>query len=283
MTTKQGAAIRDILVILDRGDEQRSAKIAADLARQAGAHLTGLAVALEPFIPTYTIAAAVPADFLATAREQSYTDAKEALARFDTIGQQAGVAVESRLGESVSGDGFAAVVRNAILADVAVVGQHNPDKPEPLREALIEALLFQAGVPTLIAPYAGSEDFDTDVAVVAWNGSPAAGRSVRAAMPLLSMAKEVVVVIVDEGRPIAGEPGADIGAYLARHDLAVTVRTIDNYPGGSGEAILSFAADARASWLVMGGYGHSRLREFLLGGATRHILANATLPVLMSH
>ncbi|MCB1487075.1 MAG: universal stress protein, partial [Bauldia sp.] len=74
-----------------------------------------------------------------------------------------------------------------------------------------------------------------------------------------------------------------IGAYLARHDLNVTVRTIPNGAGGAGQALLSFAAAENADWMVMGAYGHSRLREFLLGGATRHALANATLPILMSH
>lgn len=282
MNAQTGSTVRDILVIVDRDEEHRATMVAADLAQRAGAHLTGLALSLEPFVPTYTIAAPIPTNFVVTAREQSIEAAKQSMSAFEAIGQQAGISFEARIGESVAGDGFTAVVRNAVLADLAVIGQDNPDRPEPLRDALIEALLFDAGISTLVVPYTGAKEFVPDVALVAWNGSAAAGRAVRAAMPLLSMAREVLVVIVDEGRGSPGEPGADIGAYLARHDLNVTVRTIDN-DNGPGQTILAFAARSEANWVVMGAYGHSRLRELLLGGATRHILGNATLPVLMSH
>ncbi|KAB2866740.1 MAG: universal stress protein, partial [Bauldia sp.] len=175
------------------------------------------------------------------------------------------------------------VVRNLVLTDLAVVGQQNPDAPEPMREALIEAILFQAGLPTLLVPYAGVSGFAPERVVVAWNGSAAAGRAVRAAMPLLAMARHVLVAMVDEGRQPPGEPGADIGAYLARHDLDVTIRNIAAMPSGSGATLLTFAAEEGADWMVMGAYGHSRLLEFLLGGVTRHVLASATLPVLLSH
>lgn len=283
MANNQVSSVRDIVVIVDNAGERRAAVVAADLARRTGAHLTGVALAFEPLIPVYTIAAPIPTDFVVAAHEQGMADAKTALEAFDAIGQQAGVHVEGRVGESIAGDGFATVVRNAILADLAVVGQDDPDRPEPMREAVIESLLFQAGLPTLLVPYSGVSQFAPDKVVVGWNGSAAAGRAVRAAMPLLAMSKSVLVAMVDEGRQPPGEPGADIGAYLARHDLDVTVRMIPSLPNGAGEALLAFAAEENAGWMVMGAYGHSRLREFLLGGATRHTLANATLPVLMSH
>ncbi|MCB1496908.1 MAG: universal stress protein [Bauldia sp.] len=283
MPANPGSGVRDILVIVDLGGERRAAVVAADLARQLEAHLTGLSIVYEPLIPVYTFAAPIPTDFVVAAREQNVADARAALEAFEAIGRQAGISVESRTSESIAGDSFVAVVRNAILADIAVVGQEDPDRPEPSREAVIEALLFQAGIPTLMVPFAGVSEFTADKVVVAWNGSPASGRAVRAAMPLLTNAREVLVAMVDEGWEKEGEPGAEIGAYLARHDLNVTVRTIENATNGAGEALLSFAAAEEADWMVMGAYGHSRLREFLLGGATRHVLANATLPILMSH
>ncbi|SDB34525.1 universal stress protein [Bauldia litoralis] len=283
MSQTQGSTIRDILVVVDLGGERRATVVAADLARRTGAHLTGLSLVYDPTIPVYTFAAPIPTDFVVAAREQSETEAKAAMAAFEAIGQRAGIPIESRLGETLTGDGFLAVIRNAIFADIAVIGQDDPDRPEPSRDTLIEALLFQAGVPTLVVPFAGVSEFVPDKVVIGWNGSAAAGRAVRAAMPLLATAKEVLVAMVDEGREQVGEPGADIGAYLARHDLNVTVRTIGDMPNGAGQALLSFAADEEANWMVMGAYGHSRIREFLLGGATRHILANATLPILMSH
>ena len=185
--------------------------------------------------------------------------------------------------KSVAGDGYVSVVRNSALTDLAVVGQDDPDRIEPFRPAIIEALLFQAGVPTLLVPYSGPKDFSAKRAVVAWNGSASAARAVRAALPLLSATKNVVVAIVDEERRSDETPGADVGAYLARHDLDVTIRVIAGASNGAGNALLSFAAEEGADWMVMGAYGHSRLREFLLGGVTRHVLQSATLPVLMAH
>ena len=170
------------------------------------------------------------------------------------------------------------------MSDLLVIGQQNPDTPEPMREALIEAILFQSGAPALIIPYAGLNTFSPGRAVVAWDGGAASAHAVRAALPLLHVAKEVVVVIVKEKIKRPTElAGADIATHLARHDLHVEVREITNSTGDIGQTILSFAADEAADWLVMGGYGHSRMREFFLGGTTRGILESMTLPVLMAH
>lgn len=279
--TKGG--LKDITVIVDNGGERRPAKVAAELARVSDAHLTGIALAIDPVVPVYTIAAPIPTDFIVAAHEQGLSEARASLAAFDAIGSAAGVTTEGRLAESISGE-FSSVIRNAILTDLAVIGQDDPDHGEPFRAALIEALLFQTGIPTLLIPYSGAREFHADKALIAWNGSAQAARALRAAMPLLAMSKSVLVAIVDEGQPPAGEAqGADIGAYLARHGLDVTVRTIANAHEGAGQALLNLAVDEDATWLVMGAYGHSRIRQFLLGGVTRHILGRATIPVLMVH
>jgi nucleotide-binding universal stress UspA family protein len=275
--------LKDITVIVDNAGENRAAKVAAELARVSEAHLTGIALAIDPLVPVYTVAAPIPTDFIVAAHEQGVEEAKTALAAFDAIGSAAGVTTESRLAESISGD-FSSVIRNAILTDLAVVGQDDPDHEQPFRAALIEALLFQAGLPTLMAPYSGAREFHADKALIAWNGSAQAARAVRAAMPLLAMSKSVLVAIVDEGAPPSDVTrGADIGAYLARHGLKVEVRTVGNAHEGAGQALLNLAVDEEATWLVMGAYGHSRIRQFLLGGVTRSILGRATIPVLMAH
>jgi len=275
--------LKDITVIVDNTGERRAAKVAAELARVNEAHLTGIALAVDPMVPVYTVAAPIPTDFIVAAHEQGVEEAKAALAAFDAIGSAAGVTTESRLAESISGD-FSSVIQNAILTDLAVVGQDDPDHQQPFRAALIEALLFQAGLPTLLVPYTGAREFQADKAVIAWNGSAQAARAVRAAMPLLAMAKSVLVAMVDEGAPPPGvEQGVDIGAYLARHGLKVEVRTIANAHEGAGQALLNLAVDEEATWLVMGAYGHSRIRQFLLGGVTRHVLGRATIPALLAH
>ena len=238
MTRDSASSIRDILAIVDNGGERRSAAVAADLARRTGAHLTAVAIAVEATMPVYSVAAPIPTEFIVAAHEQSIADANAAIAAFKAIAEKAGVNVDARVAESVAGDGYVSVVRNSALTDLAVVGQDDPDRIEPFRPAIIEALLFQAGVPTLLVPYSGPKDFSAKRAVVAWNGSASAARAVRAALPLLSATKNVVVAIVDDGRRSDETPGADVGAYLARHDLDVTIRVIAGAANGAGSSPL---------------------------------------------
>jgi nucleotide-binding universal stress UspA family protein len=281
--TDTASPIKDIVVVVDLGGERRPAIIAADIARRMDAHLTGVTLSFDPAIPVYSVAAPIPTDFIVSAREQAEEEARAAIAAFEAIGQKAGIAVESRTVEASSGDGFLDIVRHCRLTDITVIGQQDPDHPEPMREALIEAILFQAASPTLLIPYAGVSEFKTGKAVVAWDGGTTAARAVRAALPLLSTAKEVVVAMVEESRKQPGEAGADIGAFLARHGLNVSVRKLPNVANAPDQALLNFASDEGADFMVMGAFGHTRLREFLLGGVTRGILASATLPVLMVH
>ena len=276
--------LKDITVIVDNAGERRAAKVAAELARVSEAHLTGIALAVDPLVPVYTVAAPIPTDFIVAAHEQGVEEAKAALAAFDAIGSAAGVTTESRLAESISGD-FSSVIRNAILTDLVVVGQDDPDHAAALRAALIEALLFQAGLPTLLVPYSGAREFHADKAVIAWNGSAQAARAVRAAMPLLAMSKSVLVAIVDEGAPPAGRrrrapTSAPISPATASRSRCGPSPTPMRAPARRSSISPS---TRRRRWLVMGAYGHSRIRQFLLGGVTRSILGNATIPVLMAH
>jgi nucleotide-binding universal stress UspA family protein len=271
-------------VIVDLSGQRRPTVIAADLARRLDAHLTGVALAFEPVVPVYTMTTPLPTDLIVAAHEQAVNDAKTAAAAFEQIAAGAGLRYASRTTESVGSDGLEGVTRSLAMSDMLVVGQQNPDAPEPMREALIEAMLFQSGAPILIVPYAGVQAFTPGRAIVAWDGGSAAAHAVRAALPLLHLATEVVVVIVKENIKRSTElAGADIATHLARHNLHVEVREITNATGDIGQTILSFAADEAADWMVMGGYGHSRMREFFLGGATRGILESMTLPVLMAH
>ncbi len=278
------STINDMHVIVDLGGERRPMTIAADLARQLNAHLTGVALAFEPVVPVYTMTTPLPTDLIVAAHEQAVNDAKSAATAFTKAAAAAGICYESRTTESVGSDGLEGVTRSLALSDLLVIGQQSPDVPEPMREALIEAVLFQSGAPILLVPYAGVTSFTPGRAIVAWDGSAAAAHAVRAALPLLHLTKEVVVVMVKESIKRPTElAGADIATHLARHNLHVEVREITNATGDIGQTILSFAADEGADWMVMGGYGHSRMREFFLGGATRGILESMTLPVLMAH
>ena len=275
--------ISDIQVIVDLAGPRPALSVATDLALRLDAHLTGVSLSFEPIIPVYTMTTPLPTDVIVAAHEQAVRDARDAADAFEKAAAAAGVRYASRTSATIGGDGLEGVSRILALSDLVVVGQQNPDLIEPMREAMIETILFQSGVPALIVPYAGVKAFKAGHALVAWDGSPTAAHAVRAALPLLAMAKEVTVLIVGEKKKSPDLAGADIAGYLSRHDLKVNVRSIENSTGDVGQTILSFAADEEADWMVMGAYGHSRLREFLLGGATRGILASMTMPVLMAH
>jgi nucleotide-binding universal stress UspA family protein len=276
-------AFRQITVVVDIAGAQRAAKIAAEFSRRAEAHLVGLTFAYDLVLPVYTVAAPLPADFIVEAREQAMADAKAAANVFESIGNAAGISFETQTVETNAAGGLADLVARCSLTDLVVVGQQTPDRSEPMREALIEAVLFQSGVPTLIVPAKNVGELATDHAMVAWDDSSTAARAVRAALPLLSLAKTVSIVVVDDGKKRRGEPGADVAAFLARHGLAVAVKVIPNSQKGVADALLSLAAANGAGWIAMGAYGHGRFREFILGGATRGILEHMNVPVLMAH
>src|SRR5262249_32763384 len=139
-----------------------------------------------------------------------------------------------------------------------------------------------SGRPVLVVPYIQKGPLKLDRVLVAWDGSRNAARAIADAMPLLAKAKTVEVVIVGKGK--SDEiPGADIAQHLARHDLKVELKRIVSPESDIASTLLSHIADTAADFIVMGGYGHSRLREFIYGGVTRSILSSMTVPALMSH
>ena len=150
--------------------------------------------------------------------------------------------------------------------------QAEPDKVAP-EELIVEGALFGSGRPVVVVPYIQKSGLKLDRVMVCWDASRNAARAVADAMPFLARAKAIDVVIVASERPKSDEiPGADIGQHLARHGLKVEVKRIVATDTDVANTILSHAADSSADFIVMGGYGHSRLREFILGGATRGIL-----------
>jgi nucleotide-binding universal stress UspA family protein len=225
----------------------------------------------------------VPVSFVESQREENDKAANDARAKFDEAARRAGVSSESRaLSASFAGsaDRFATIARRF---DLAVLGQVEPDKADP-GELIVENALFSSGRPVLVVPYIQKAGLTLDRVMVCWDASRNAARAIADAMPFLKRAKAVDVVIVASERIKSDEiPGADIGQHLARHDLKVEVRRIVSPDTDVASTILSHAADTSADFIVMGGYGHSRLREFILGGATRGMLSAMTLPTLMSH
>ncbi|WP_068318708.1 universal stress protein [Polycladidibacter hongkongensis] len=275
-------AIKDIVTLLDLNGEQPAAQVAIEFARQIEAHVTGVSLVLEPIVPGF-IAAPMPADYLQMAHKQAVDAASTASGAFDRLVELAGVNGESRQETVITGGSLEPILQQARMTDVVVVGQDNPEQPEPMREVVIESLLFESGVPTLLVPYISQGKFSCKNVVVAWDGSPTAARAVHAALPILEMAEKVTIVIVNKGKPVDGEPGADLATYLARHNLKVTVDVITKPPVSVADSLLNYVSENDVDMLVMGGYGHSRMREYIIGGATRDILSSMTVPVLMAH
>jgi nucleotide-binding universal stress UspA family protein len=177
----------------------------------------------------------------------------------------------------VAGRQAEAVLHRARLADITVLGGPGPDGG---MQATFDAVLFDSGRPLLMVPAAPAGDIGATVAV-AWNRSRESVRAVHAALPFLRQAKSIIVMTAREDGADA-EP-SELCRYLAAHGIAARTWAFSPESGKMGEALLSEAAKAHADLLVMGGYGHSRFREMVLGGATRGILAKATVPVFMMH
>ena len=277
--------IKDIVLHLSpRAPDDASIDYAVSVASAFEAHLTGVAFALEPFVPpSLGIGDVVPPDWIDEERAQAQAAATGAISRFGETARRNGLAFESRLLESSlagAGELFAEV---AARFDLSVMRQAEPGKA-PLEELVIEGALFDSGRPVLVVPYIQKAPLELGRVLVCWNGSPNAARAVGDAMPFLRRAKVVeVVIVLGESGSSDEIPGADIGGHLARHGFDVEVERLTAIKGDVTDTILSHAADVEADLIVMGGYGHSRLREFILGGVTRGILRTMTVPVLMSH
>jgi len=273
--------IKDITVVVDQRGERPALPIAIDLANRLGGHLTGLTLVYDPVVPGYAVAP-VPVDFMISARDEAIKGAKSAEAAFLAAVGTGGLSAETRQVEIISAGGLDEVVHELRLADLVIVAQDDPDQPEPVREALIESVLFHAGAPLLIVPRKDAPaTLSLDRVVIAWDGTITAARSVRSALPFLGAAKAVDIVIVDDGKELP--TGQRVTGYLKRHGIEATVHTLPNPHKDVAGVLREHAAATGAGLIVMGAYGHSRLLEWILGGATRGMLKKQTVPILMAH
>jgi nucleotide-binding universal stress UspA family protein len=274
--------IKDMLVSLSVEDKRDAvADYAISVATTLNAHLAGVAFAYEPIVPG-TIFEGVSASMVASFRAESKKAAKVAVERFDESTRRAGVSAESRVIGADSGSAAEIFGRLARRYDLSIVSQPEPKEAE--NALIIEAALFESGRPVLIVPYIQAQGLKLDQMMLCWDGSRHAARAFADALPLLARGNNINVVTIATKEENNGEiSGADIAHHLARHQLKVELKHIITPDTDVASTILSYAADTSADLIVMGGYGHSRLREFVLGGATRGILTSMTVPTLMSH
>jgi nucleotide-binding universal stress UspA family protein len=274
--------IKDIIVNLDLAARDCAGDFALSVAETFDAHVLGVAVAYDPII-SGSIMGGIPPQFIDSWRAESEKKTHVAIGRFEQAAKRAGISAE---GVALSTDISSAASQLGAMArrfDLAVVGQPEPEK-SIAEEGVGEAVLFESGRPVIMVPYIQQQGLKLDRVMVCWDGGRAASRAIADSMPFLAKAKQIEVVLV-AGNPAKSDeiPGADLGQHLARHGLKINVKRLVAPDIDVTSAMLSYAADSSADMIVMGGYGHSRLREFVLGGVTRGILATMTVPTLMSH
>ncbi|MBX6320679.1 MAG: universal stress protein [Rhodospirillaceae bacterium] len=273
-------AFKDILVCLDSHPSTESRiRIAVDLALRFEAHVTGLRIIPLLDLPGYYTPEAMQLAVEMRRREaERYRSGPGA--GFEEALRRNGVSGELRVVEAEV-DREAAL--NARYADLVVLGQPDPDRPSEAAPRP-DAVVLQSGRPGLVVPYIGAPDTLAERVLVAWNAGREAARAVNDALPLMRGAKVVRVVSINAERTGAprAAPGAAIGLHLARHGINAEVSAV-NTDIDPADMLLSIASDFGAHLVVMGAYGHSRAREMVLGGFTRHMLEHMTVPVFMSH
>lgn len=275
--------VKDLLVHVDT--TQACAKrvdAAFDLARRHSAHLTGLYVREQFRIPSYA-EVHLPAELMEAQREAGRKQALAAEAEFLAAAKKAKVPVEW---QCIKGEPIQVLDSFARQMDLTVVGQMQEQEPQWLSPPVADRLALEAGVPLLIIPDTGDVDVRFGRILVAWNGSREASRAVRDALPFLTQAEEVKIASVETGEDetsAADQTAVDIGAHLDRHGVRSETLEVHGTDRDAGSLLLSAANEMGANLIVMGAYGHSRFRELVLGGATRHLIYHSTVPVLMSH
>ncbi|QJE72338.1 universal stress protein [Aerophototrophica crusticola] len=287
-------AFRKILCVLGGSPGDTAALATAfALARQRDGHVAVLVPQPDPrnAIPMVGegVSGMMVSDIMKVMEQENSQRLTQARALFDAAVAQAGAVVA----EHPSGPGGItasfheadgipedAVVTAARVSDVTIFPSVSGDRDTAIVLAL-EACLMGSARPLVVAPPSGPEVVARRVAV-AWNGSAEATRAVALALPVLCAADQVVVLTAETGKT-AGSAARDLLDYLAWNGVRAQAQTVEVRGEAVGAALLRTALGAGADLLVMGGYGHSRLRELILGGVTRHVLGHAQIPVLMAH
>jgi nucleotide-binding universal stress UspA family protein len=275
--------IKDIVVNISPSLHDGAGVFALSAATMFDAHVTGVINRYLFEMPGTILGASAAAALVDAQRRDNEKVVIDAVAAFERAAKLAGVSHDCTTPEvslARAPDQFGKLARTY---DLSIVRQPDHDHAGP-EELIIEGALFGSGRPVLIVPYVQKAGMKLDHVTVCWDGGRAATRAIADATPFLRKSKSIDILMV---QPKEGPPrevaGADMARHMARHGLNVALERLTVPDLKIADAILSYAADRSSDLLVMGGYGHSRLREFILGGVTREILSSMTLPTLMSH
>ena len=274
-------AVKSILVHVTNSDQgRRRVEAALTLAAEHDAHVNGLGVSHEVSLPSIA-GTRIPDSVIRDVEARQKAEQGETRKQFEDAANRAGLA--NRIGW-LEGRGVPSDIVGlyARYADLTIIGQQPSSGPDAVEDAFADMMVLRCGRPVIVFPHIGAPKPLGKHIVVAWNASREAARAVGDAMPLLEKSEQVTVLSVDpEG--IGDLPGADIAQHLARHNIKADVQHSAASQVDAGDVLLNFVSDHGVDLVVMGAYGHSRVREMVLGGVTRHMLEHMTVPVLMSH
>lgn len=279
-------AYKTILVHLDKKEKALNRiRIAGNLAKTENAHLIGVAtigISMQTFqeasIDERDPALASHLKFLAKRAEGFVREFEQEMQAMGVL------SYEGRVADGEAIDGINMLAR---YSDLVVIGRSSPDEVMPhAPKAFPEFVVLHAGRPVLLIPSRYGEETVGSRVLVAWDASKQARRAVSDAISILKSADVVDVVMfnVDNEADLRDKSfvASDFAAYLARHDVNVNVLQ-PRQAQHIGQALLEVAAEQQSDLLVLGGYGQTRFRDFLLGSVTRSVLSDAAIPVLMSH
>src|SRR6202048_3178351 len=275
---------KDIVVNLEHRIGRDPARdFAITIAETFDAHIVGVTFAYAPDFPGY-VTLEIPPDIVAAMIAQSEKAALAAIERFEDAARRSLVSAEHRLLKTIGASAPLILSTLARRFDLSVFMQSEPNGVD--NDDMIEASLFESGRPLIVVPYIQKEGLKLDHVVCCWDGSRAAARAINDGLPLLVKATMVDLLIVVNEKTKSGQNeirGAEIAKHLARHGVKVQIVTVPAADIDVSNAILSYVADVSGTLIVMGGYGHAKLREVILGGVTRDMLKSMTVPVFMSH
>jgi nucleotide-binding universal stress UspA family protein len=273
---------KTMLVHVDTG---RSAptrlKLSAELAARSAAHVTGLYVRRPFQAPAFSDAGPAMDSLYRTYENAAKADEALATAAFGDLIGSTSLSSEWRV---VDGLAEEVVAAHARFADLAIIGQSEPDAPATTTPPdLAETVVMAGERPVLIVPHIGAAKPPGKTVLLCWNATREAARAATGALPILKKADKVIILLIDPRSDGGEQPGAGVASWLVRHGVKAVVQRDTAADSNVGGVILSRAADHDADLIVMGLYGHSRVREWVLGGASRTLLASMTVPLLVAH
>lgn len=281
-------AFEDVLLSLTTYPEPTKTAAIEDAVAFAAAldsKISALACEVRISVPSSPLGSSllnVPA-MVANEVKKSAAHVKDTLATFEKLADAAGVLKDCISEKCLTSEVPGVLIDYARLRDLTIIPLQEPDNIESW---FAESLIFGSGRPVVVLPESGTWNrrVGVDTVIVAWDFSRNASRAVFDAMPILKKAKRVyVLTITNEKKIDTKRSGAELAKYLASHGIDVSLDVVDAAGRRVDEVLAAQVALRDANLLVMGAYGHSRLRELVLGGATRAILAKPTVPTFLSH